>query len=1028
MYLNDEIKNVIDDFFTNSSESVRYISLDAGMMKEISSMFPTDCYIADLARAKTVRTPIAPFMELLKDTKPSVDVVKKYTYSLQRESFISYFKTGMTGFRKDVYIPEELFYEKKRCLQTIYDLITNCVENPIVILNAQELEAESIELIKRLDAEQKCKLFICFDVSDKVYLGNISQFFSEVASKPNYYEAIRYNIKQEKDFSLCLEEANANTFERLLNFFVNCQNFLSLGNACTVAQFFLENRTSFLFTENQTRQIYLEIALIYFYSGNNDEAANCLNYVLEFHIDDSIESNAYLYMTQVLFAKSAFDDAYKYVKIVIQKTNNEPDSPIHVLARMLHYMIIQRRDSQEVENYYTEVLKLLESEYPNNYVYTSLIIPLSLYSSDKNKEHQLEIVKNAYNKALEIGNDFGVSVACHWTGITLAQLGNKDEALEWYHKADEIRYSIGEIKSIIKIRNGISFEYLLRARYKESYNIVNTVLNRINEIKDYTEIIVSLNNIAKPLFFSGRFKEAALILKRIIRIIQLFNIKDFIYCPMNDVLFQQAIIDFLSSDITQAKLIYHGICDNGMAISNNFKVFKPFIEALICVEEDDIKEAEKNIELSIKQISEICPDHVHQIAFIYFQFGYFLNKHNITDKAKQYRNKGIEVSKKYSLDFYNEFVITLPFDKYQIEEYKLDTLNVNLEYLEELAVREQLLNTLHKRIRDSQFLNKLMDFGATSQNRGQYVQNVAQAISDYMLCRSIYIVEKENNEWRLISSVIRDELPPPSDSDWEYFTMQKPNANEKFIKGNDDALFFNLSKYDFVGGVLIYINKNRNYSVEDMNIIGLGLASLQSQLTIINQNEHLMMISSMDQLSQLKNRRALQEKLSTESEMIRRYEGKNSSHFQVTITFIDLDHFKYYNDTFGHEAGDFLISAFSQLLKTIYRRVDFISRFGGDEFVVLLPNTSPQEALRASDRLREGLRKEENFLPKLQKALNLELNVPKEQYLSFSAGICSNFDLEDKTDVSEAMSNADKALYYAKNTGRSKTVLWTEIH
>jgi diguanylate cyclase (GGDEF)-like protein len=161
--------------------------------------------------------------------------------------------------------------------------------------------------------------------------------------------------------------------------------------------------------------------------------------------------------------------------------------------------------------------------------------------------------------------------------------------------------------------------------------------------------------------------------------------------------------------------------------------------------------------------------------------------------------------------------------------------------------------------------------------------------------------------------------------------------------------------------------------------------------------------------------------------MIRRYQGKHSAHFQTSVTFIDLDHFKYYNDTYGHEAGDILIAEFSDLLKHIYRRVDFVCRFGGDEFVILLPNTTDEEALRAAERLREGLVAREYFLPVLEKRLGMKLNVPKDHYINFSAGICSNFVVDDKTDMNLVMQNADKALFAAKNSGRSRTVLWTEM-
>ena len=54
-----------------------------------------------------------------------------------------------------------------------------------------------------------------------------------------------------------------------------------------------------------------------------------------------------------------------------------------------------------------------------------------------------------------------------------------------------------------------------------------------------------------------------------------------------------------------------------------------------------------------------------------------------------------------------------------------------------------------------------------------------------------------------------------------------------------------------------------------------------------------------------------------------------------SIAFMDMDNFKYYNDTFGHEAGDLLISCMGKLLNEIFRKVDFVSRYGGDEFVIV---------------------------------------------------------------------------------------------
>ena len=217
------------------------------------------------------------------------------------------------------------------------------------------------------------------------------------------------------------------------------------------------------------------------------------------------------------------------------------------------------------------------------------------------------------------------------------------------------------------------------------------------------------------------------------------------------------------------------------------------------------------------------------------------------------------------------------------------------------------------------------------------------------------------------------------------------------------------------------------FESDDYDIINIAISSLQSHIVMIKQNEHLLFLSSTDQLSQLKNRHALQEQLSIQSEMIRRYNNKRSMYFQMTIIFLDMDNFKFYNDTYGHEAGDLLISKFGELLKKIFRKVDFISRFGGDEFVILLPNTNCPEAHRATERVHEALEESNYFITDLEDLLGKKLDIPENRILGFSTGICSNFDIEDPTDMETVMNNADHSLYYSKQTKKGSITIWSDI-
>ena len=1020
-----ELKDIVFNFLDNSSENLFCLSLNPSTMDNFSSLFNDDYIVVDLEKNDVKFSPIAPFMSILKSCNLSENEITPYTYSLQKESFLAYFKYGKTEFRKDIIIMEELYYEKKRCLKTVSDLFINQISKPVIILNAQNLKEESIKLLKSLNEDEnyKNKFLLCFDFISYNIDVDSNSFFTEVTDSQNYLDFSNLDMVSESSKNENISATKELTdFETFHIFFRDCLNFLSLENAIVIAEDFLKNSINYMFSVPQTRKLYLQISLLYLYANRFDDAASLMNSILDEDVKDEIEDEVFFFMGQLLYAKSAFQDALKYVTMVRNK-----NSPWFDLASMIHYMIVQKNYSKRVEEEYFRVLSLLKDNYPNNYVYTSFVFPKSIKDDRKRIGHQLEIIEQSFKIAKELDNEFGLSVACHWKGIVLAVAGKNDEAFESYHEADRIRCAIGETPAIIKIKNGISYEYYLRGDYKNSYDIANSYINKLTEIKDYSEILCTLKNVSVALMFMGHYKQSHEINTHLVRICKLFDLKEFIFCPLNDILIQSALCYVLSGKITQAKLAYHNLIKSTLCVSDNFSCFLPFIKSLLLLEENKLEEAKKSVEETVFEIQIAMPTHSHQIPFIYFQFANFLYKKGYVEESEFYRTRGIELADQKNFVFYTEHLSKLPIEEYNTTLIECDPLNINLEQLEELANREQLLNTLHKRVRDSLFLNKLTDMAFSAKNREAYVGDVAQSIFEYMFCDSIYIAEKKDDEWNLIASIFKDDTIFPDATEWEKNIDMVPNFSEKFIKCGENSLFFNLSRYDFICGVKINLSPTRIYSLDDINVLSVALSTLSSQLTILNQNEHLMMISSMDQLSKLKNRRALQEKLSTESEMIRRYQGKHSAHFQTSVTFIDLDHFKYYNDTYGHEAGDVLISEFSALLKHIYRRVDFVSRFGGDEFVVLLPNTTDEEALRASDRLREGLERANYFIPALEKKLGIELDVPKDHYLNFSAGICSNFVVADKTDMNLVMQNADKALFAAKNSGRSRTVLWTEI-
>jgi diguanylate cyclase len=123
---------------------------------------------------------------------------------------------------------------------------------------------------------------------------------------------------------------------------------------------------------------------------------------------------------------------------------------------------------------------------------------------------------------------------------------------------------------------------------------------------------------------------------------------------------------------------------------------------------------------------------------------------------------------------------------------------------------------------------------------------------------------------------------------------------------------------------------------------------------------------------------------------------------RLSLAFIDLDHFKNVNDTYGHNVGDRVLSMFADIVRTVIRPSDVFSRYGGEEFVLLLPDVSAEDSVIVLQRIKE----------RTQRLAN-----PK---VTFSAGIAEVHKDDVKDDVVKV---ADAAMYEAKAQGRDRIVV-----
>jgi diguanylate cyclase (GGDEF)-like protein len=172
------------------------------------------------------------------------------------------------------------------------------------------------------------------------------------------------------------------------------------------------------------------------------------------------------------------------------------------------------------------------------------------------------------------------------------------------------------------------------------------------------------------------------------------------------------------------------------------------------------------------------------------------------------------------------------------------------------------------------------------------------------------------------------------------------------------------------------------------------------------KNSEILRLTITDNLTGLYNRSHLFECLKNELERTRRYDRP------LSLLVIDIDGFKGYNDTYGHMEGDVVLENFGEIIKNSVRSTDIACRFGGDEFVLILPETDQTIALVVGERIRNTLRNHP-FFPKQGKNKTLPVNK------TASIGIAS---FSNNDTLEELIERADKAMYRAKQEGGDKVI------
>jgi two-component system, cell cycle response regulator len=320
------------------------------------------------------------------------------------------------------------------------------------------------------------------------------------------------------------------------------------------------------------------------------------------------------------------------------------------------------------------------------------------------------------------------------------------------------------------------------------------------------------------------------------------------------------------------------------------------------------------------------------------------------------------------------------------------------------TVRERISSALDSALFDSVMAGEVRALGSSG-DVGKLFGGLATLLSDIMSYRWLalsldrpyapLLIHAHPEDREAIPAEARSALGLPADWPVQFVADGRAVAGAAGKPESSIVVFGGKP----IGGVAMAPTA-RGLGREEQRIVSLVVGELGGPLQMTALYEDARRLASTDALTGLLNRRALLDALERERARSERHK------YPFSLLLLDIDHFKLVNDTHGHAAGDAVLAGVARALETVARRSDFVARWGGEEFVVALPQTSEAGARVAAERVRRGIAQG-----------TYAIGGGELLRVTASIGVAS---AEARWKPDAVLAAADAAMYSAKANGRNR--------
>jgi diguanylate cyclase (GGDEF)-like protein len=681
-----------------------------------------------------------------------------------------------------------------------------------------------------------------------------------------------------------------------------------------------------------------------------------------------------------------------------------------------------------------------------------------------------EFLEKSISLASSLGNELRVANAYHILGYNKLYAGKTGSVLQYYQRSEAIRQRLGNPLELAYLYNGMGYFLHQMGDFGAAGPYLYQSLEKAIEAKDYHEVCMALCNIGINFMYSQEYEAASLYQEKVLQLMEIAGIQNLSFHTRREVLLLYSVASFMEGNIAKAYERYNEIVGQNALFKPAAKtsseqdqiLIGTFFEVLISEGADGQGVDQALMEKQKALLMEHYDIINYRLPYFLLFYGDLLFRQGKLPEAREQWEEGLEIAHRHDFRFYQKIIRGRL--EFRPSSYKGAPIvqDFDFDLLMRTAKSDMDYQKLHKIVDKIDFLNDfqlVLDTPGGQDDLDKKVSELIQSTfpADYLHILQLEAVleleargETEITGWKVLVEALDSDLGwkalRPDSSHFAQLLKEHPmggilEGKNQLLRGTPfQSMFFLVIRRKDQAHLVIILGSTQRFLFndgEDFKILEIAgnqylVAKeklqkdheLQHKNRLLQEaNQELEKLASTDPLTGLANRAELLRFLHIERERLERYRNKRGTH--LTLIFMDLDFFKKYNDTYGHDVGDMVLVEIAGILRKSIRTVDLAARYGGDEFVLVLPETNAEEGKALAIRIQKQFRAAQGFSHLLaERGLDKD-SIPPSQHIGCSIGVAK---YENGKDVSPSklLKAADSALYEAKKSAKGSIVIFND--